>query len=487
MHKWIVVLVISFFLLKLNSSLAESEQIDSMELSSQSDAEFMRSGITFPDGFWWGAATAAHQVEGNLDNDWTQWERVPGNIANGDTSQVGVDHYNRFDEDFALAKAMGHNTHRISIEWSRIEPQRGEFNQEAVEHYHRVFQSMRSHGLRPVVTLHHFTNPKWIAAQGGWLSRQTITDFARFAAFVGLEYGHEVDYWITINEPNIYAVQAYTVGYWPPQHKSINETLEVMANLAHGHIAAYRALHGSDHISAGRDNIECAVGIAHHISIFDPFSWWSPLDHIAAYLSDKLFNRSFLRAVTRGQLNFWYPGAIGVSDYNPDGEGALDFIGVNYYTRWLCRGLDRITNPDALTTAMGWEVYPEGIYRALKIANRFTRYPNGKKIPVLITENGMDDRNGDYRSVYLVQHLKQVARAMREGVKVLGYVHWTLMDNFEWSAGYAPHFGLYSVDRAPGGNLRRDPKPTVEVFRKIAELNGITKDMLDRHSRFPTR
>lgn len=444
------------------------------------------AGVAFPRGFWWGAATAAHQVEGGLKNDWNVFEATPGAIAHGDTAQLAVDHYHRYDEDFALAEAMGHNAHRLSIEWARLEPSRGHWDPAAIAHYHAVFQAMRRHGLTPMVTLHHFTNPTWVAEQGGWLSPRTIDDFERFAAFVGGEFGHEVDVWVTINEPNVYAFQGYDAGVWPPHHHAREEALQVLANMAHAHALAYRALHRADTVDADGDGTAAMVGVAQHIALFDAYSVWNPIEQAKAYFNDAIFNRAFLHAATTGDMRFEVPGVQGVRFEVPEAKGAMDFIGVNYYTRYRCTSFgpqDRVPTPGAPVSALGWEIYPEGIRRALEIANDYTHLPDGRRVPLVITENGIDDRDGTRRNAYLVQHLAEVGRAIAEGLDVRGYMHWTLMDNFEWSEGYGPRFGLYSVDRRPGRHLARIPTATVPVFKAITAANGLTPELLTTYGR----
>ncbi len=438
--------------------------------------------VAFPAGFLWGAATAAHQVEGGLDNDWKAFEAQPGNVKQGDTSAVGVGHYDRFDEDLALAQDMGHNAHRLSLEWSRLEPTRGRWDWAAVAHYHAVFQAMRRRGLRPLVTLHHFTNPAWLAARGGWDDARAIADFGRFAAFVGREYGAEVDTWITINEPNVYGYMAYHAGAWPPKVRDPQASLRVQANLARGHAEAYHALHAHDRRDADGDGTAAAVGVAQHIALYDPYWDASPLDRAQAGFSDDVFNRSFLRAVTTGELRFWYPGVRGVWGNHPAARSSVDFLGVNYYTRWRCATFGpafRLATPGSPTNALGWEIYPAGIRRALGLANEYAALPDGRRVPLMVTENGIDDRDGQARSAYLVAHVQEVARAIADGLDVRGYMHWTLMDNFEWSEGYAPRFGLYGVDRRPGAGLARIPTPAVATYRKIARANALTADLLD--------
>ena len=449
-------------------------------------AEPPRAAVAFPAGFLWGTATAAHQVEGNgLDNDWTQAERQrPGYVKTGDSAAVGVDHYRRFDADFALAQGMGHNVHRLSIEWSRIEPEKGKKNWEAIDHYHRVFASLRRRGLEPMVTLHHFTSPKWLEAQGGWLDKRAIVDFANFAAFCGREFGREVDLWVTMNEPNVLAFNAYDAGEWPPFHRNREEALQAMAHLSQGHAAAYHALKGADHRDPDGDGRAACVGFAQHVAIFDPAQPFDPLDVLTAGFNERIFDRAPLLAMTTGKLQFTLPGSRGVSGFDPRGASAADFIGLNYYTRYMCDAggtPERGPRPGAPLTGMGWEDYPEGLYRALKLCNEYTRLPDGRQVPIIITENGIDDRRGDARGSYLVRHLQQTARAIRDGVDVRGYVHWTLVDNFEWIEGYAPKFGLYRVDRAPGANLARIPTEGVHVFREVTAANGLTAGLLARY------
>ena len=437
--------------------------------------------LAFPKGFLWGAATAAHQVEGGLDNDWKAFEAQPGNVRNNDTSATGVDHLRRYDGDFALARDMGHNAHRLSLEWSRLEPTRGAWDGEAVAHYHRVFAAMRKHGLKPLVTLHHFTNPAWLAARGGWHDPRAIEDFRRFAGFVGREFGHEVDGWITINEPNVYGYMAYQAGAWPPKGRDPQASLRVQANLVKGHAAAYHALHRFDRADADADGKACEVGVAQHVALYDPYWEASPLDRAQAGFSDDVFNRAFLRAVTTGEIRYWYPGVRGVWERHAPAAASVDFIGVNYYTRWRCASFGpafRLPTPGAPTNAMGWEIYPAGIRRALGLANEYAALPDGRKVPLMVTENGIDDRDGAARSAYLVAHVREVAQAVASGLDVRGYMHWTLMDNFEWSEGYAPRFGLYAVDRRPGADLARIPTPAVATFRKIARANALPADLV---------
>ncbi len=433
--------------------------------------------VPFPPGFLWGAATAAHQVEGGLDNDWARFEAQPGAVRNGHTSRDGVDHYNRYEEDFSLAAGMGHNVHRLSIEWSRIEPERGHWNRDEIAHYLDVLHAMRKQGLEPMVTLHHFTNPHWVADQGGWENEETARDFARFAAFAAACFGDKVRYWLTVNEPNGYAFMGYMNAVWPPLKRDFPLAFKVLGNFARGHILAYHAIHEAVRAHTGHWN-DVQVGLANHFLLFDPGRTWHPLDRAVAYYADRVCNRAFLGAVTTGKIEFGVPG-VGFFRANMRlGHGALDFIGLNYYQRGFVYGFKPpVPAVGAPTNGMGWEIYPKGLYRSLKIADEYTRLPDGRRIPIYITENGVDDRTGNDRSSFLVQHLQYLAAAMHEGVDVRGYLHWTLMDNFEWAHGYEPRFGLYRIDR--DRDFARVPTGAVEVYREIAQANGLTAALLD--------
>lgn len=440
---------------------------------------------SFPQGFLWGAATAAHQVEGGLDNDWTEWERQPGHVAGGDTSAEGVGHFTRYEGDFDLAKGMGHNAHRLSIEWSRIEPQEGVYDPAALAHYGRVLKALRDRGLAPVVTLHHFTNPKWLAAKGGWAWPGAADALGRYAAVVAKAYGGQVDRWITVNEPNVYAFKQHDEGSWPAGRQNRAEALRVMANLMKGHGRAYRAIRWNDREDADGDLRSSWVGFAHHVAIFDPEEGlppWSGLLAMAqSHFMHEVFNVAPLRAAATGRLRFQIPGASGVDEVDEQLPNSMDFVGINHYTRSRV-GPDgsRRPTPGAPQTGMGWEIYPEGLARALALGEAWSRGPEGEKRPLLITEHGCDARPGSGvdPARFLVRALQVAQGFAASGGKLQGYLHWTLMDNFEWADGYAPQFGLYHVDRRPGQGLARTPTSAVPVFKAIAQANALSPELL---------
>jgi len=433
------------------------------------------SGVVhrFPDGFLWGAATSAHQVEGgNRWNDWWRFEQQPGAIRDGTVSGEACRHYQRFDEDFALAAADAHRAHRFSLEWSRIEPERGHIDAVAVAHYHAVLASLRRHGLKPVVTLHHFTNPLWIADRGGWENRETIDRFAEFVRFCAREYGGEVDWWCTINEPEVYAFHAYAEGLWPPCQRDPSAALAVMAHMLEAHGRAYRILHAEDTRDADGDGQAARVGFAKSLWPLEPLRWWFPPDAMQARVEDAVFNRAIARAAVTGDIHLALPGARPQRRHLPELEGSLDYFGLNQYSRWKVKALARevhVATPGAQRTDLGWEVHPRGFEDALVEVGAFG-------VPVLVTENGFADAADTLRPRALVEYLLHMGRAIARGVSVIGYLHWSLLDNFEWHDGFRPRFGLYRVD-FDHPERPREPRRSARIYARIARANAIEAEV----------
>lgn len=390
----------------------------------------------FPKGFRWGTATSAHQVEGNQDNDWTAWE--PGHISDGTVSGVACDHWHRFDEDFALAAALGTNAHRLSFEWSRIEPRPGQWNIEALQHYRVVVDSLRRHGLEPWITLHHFTNPGWFAERGGWTRSDAPTVFSSYCRKV-LERFPDVQHWVTINEPEVLTELGYVAGYWPPGKKSLPAALRVRQNLASAHRLAYKTIH--------QLQPNARVGMANNLVAFEPANRWHPLDRLGAWVSNHWHNRWFLKQA----------------------QDVVDFIGINYYTRtrvafrpWSPRNMfPGKVPPGAAVSDMGWEIYPEGLGQAIDLASAF-----GK--PIYVLENGVADARDTRRAKFIHDHLAVLHRKIAAGKDVRGYFHWSLLDNFEWREGFAKRFGLVAVDFQTQG---RTPRPSAAAYSQYCR-NG---------------
>jgi beta-glucosidase len=427
----------------------------------------------FPVGFHWGAATSAHQVEGGNDkNDWWRFEQVPGRIHGGDRSGAACGHYQRFDEDFGLASADGHNAHRLSFEWSRIMPERGRVDPAAVAHYHAVLESLERHGLRPLVTLHHFTNPVWIADRGGWENRETVQHYCAFVRFCAREFGSEVDWWCTVNEPEVYAFRGWSEGVWPPAKRDESAALCVMANLLEAHGLAYRILHEHDRGGAEGRGRTAHVGFAKHLPQLEGDRWWFPLDGLRAGFENAVFNDAVLEAAVTGEIRLTIPGARGVTRHVPELKGSLDYVGLNYYTRWKVRMFapdPHVAKGGAPRTDLGWEIYPQGFERAVMRVAKL-------KLPVLVTEHGFADALDKFRPRALVQSLEHLGRAIDRGANVIGYYHWSLLDNFEWSDGYSGRFGLYQVDFADPA-LPRNRTKSADLYSRIARANAIEQEV----------
>ncbi|PIT98502.1 MAG: glycosyl transferase [Candidatus Andersenbacteria bacterium CG10_big_fil_rev_8_21_14_0_10_54_11] len=381
--------------------------------------------------FLWGAATSAHQVEGNnIHSDWWAWERLtPGIIPSG----RAADHYQRYAEDIALARALGHTAHRLSLEWARLEPKRGQWDREAAAHYRTVLQEVKKAGMAVFVTLHHFTNPQWFAARGGWERADSPALFTQHVRRAAQTFGDLVDFWITINEPIVWAQQAYWTRRWPPQRHSAWRMLRVIRRLAAGHRSAYRALKGV------REDIP--VGIAKHFIAYEPIDSRRRMDHQYAALMRWWFNHRFFSLT--GPTH--------------------DFIGVNYYftSRVGWRGVRPYRQSwRGAVSDLGWPIYPEGLTQVLLEAARYRR-------PVYVTENGLADAADTQRADYIREHTTAVRAAQRQGADVRGYLYWSLLDNFEWDFGFAPRFGLAEVDYA---TMQRHTRPSATAYQKIIEM-----------------
>jgi len=251
----------------------------------------------FPENFLWGTATAAHQVEGgNRGNDWWAWEQVPGHIKNADTSDRACEQYGRYASDFDLLRSLNQNAHRLSVEWSRIEPAPGEFSRTALAHYRDVLQALRDRGMEPMVTLHHFTNPAWVAQAGGWDRPETSESFARYAERVTDELGDLTTLWITINEPTVIAYQGYVRGEWPPGTRNLGAAARVLVNILRAHWMAY------ERIKARHPELQ--IGLAHHLRVFDPVRRFMPQDRAVAAAFNRVFNETMLKSLRRGRLVF---------------------------------------------------------------------------------------------------------------------------------------------------------------------------------------
>jgi beta-glucosidase len=398
--------------------------------------------IEFPKDFLWGAAASAYQVEGdNFNSDWWKWEKAkPGVVSSG----AACRHYQRFREDFDLAKSLGHNAHRLSLEWARIQPAPGKFSDTEIAHYIQVIDYLRGLGIEPIVTLHHFTNPEWLAEIGGWENPKAIQFFLEYARKMVLAFSGKVKYWVTVNEPMVYVYYSYLTGVWPPEKKSPASAFKVINNLAEAHIRTYRLVH-----SFYKENnfFIPSVSIAQNMIAFTACKK-SMRNNLAVYLRNKVFNFRLIDQLSR--------------------KKCLDFIGMNYYTRnlidtrgWSFEELLGNTCSKKHDTmpknSLGWEIYPQGIHDLIMALKKY-------ELPVFILENGICCEDDQLRWRYIRDHLKKVHEAMEAGVKVAGYLYWSLLDNFEWNKGFTPRFGLCAVDYS---DYKRTPR---ESARKLAQV-----------------
>ena len=399
--------------------------------------------VRFPEGFLWGSATSAHQVEGNnVHNDWWAWEQA-GKVK--ERSGLACDHYRRFAADFDLAAQLGHSAHRFSIEWSRIEPAEGSFDDEALAHYRAVVDALRQRHLEPVVTLHHYTNPLWVAQAGGWANPKVVDWFVRYVQRVVQQVGREVRYWVTINEPMVYVNMHYLEGIGPPGERDVRQALRVIEHLIRAHAASYHVLHRA----ASDTGRQPQVSIAKHFPVFVACRQWSPLDRAARWLTDRIFNGAFLDALTEGRWSVPGVGSWGIAE----AKGTLDYLGVNYYGRqftrwlppstgtWVGASCDLGHHPRQVPerTDMGWDVCPHAFLQTLLRGARL-------KLPILVTENGTSMVDDARRWRFIARHLAALGEACARGAEIIGYCYWSFMDNFEWAEGYGPRFGLVELD-----------------------------------------
>lgn len=408
----------------------------------------MAEALRFPAGFLWGAATSAHQVEGNnTGSDWWAWEQA-GRTPLGEVSGEACDHWHRYADDIALAKKIGHTAYRFSVEWSRVEPRPGEFDPSALAHYRDVVATCRRLGVTPVVTLWHFTLPQWFARRGGWTNRNAVRWFARYVGTVADAFGADVPYWCTVNEPNVYVLQSYFLGIWPPQQRSIPRAIRVHRALVRAHRAAAAVV-------KQRFGDRTMVGFAENFNAFEPDRPKNPLDRLATRIVRAVWNGWFVRQAS----------------------SSSDFIGVNYYfhsrvrfspLRFDLLFVDLKDGGGAGRSDLGWEIDPKGFGQ---VVTEVARY--GK--PILITENGLADADDSRRPRFLLSHLAALHGAIAAGADVRGYLHWSLLDNYEWAHGFEPRFGLIAVDYV---TKRRSPRPSAELYRTIIKSNAVPADAL---------
>ena len=405
--------------------------------------------LKFPKGFLFGASTSSHQVEGYGNNDWTEWEHTnaerlaceareeewPDFILNAYPSPINpqnyisgkaCDHYHRFREDFDIAKSLGHNAHRMSVSWSKVEPEEGKFDEEALEHYHQVALALRERGIEPFVTLWHWPLPLWLVKKGGWGYRRAPEYFAHYCDRVVRALNEHISFWVTLNEPEIYAMHGYFQGDWPPGKTSTLHTIYILKRMAKAHRYAYAAIKKID------PNTQ--VGFATNNTHFK--SYGGMLNDMIRWVADRIWNHSVFRNTM----------------------GTFDFVGLNYYFHKTIDWRGRHFN-NKITSDVTWELDPKGLYYVLKDLKKYDK-------PIYILENGVADMRDLVRAHFIEQHLHWTLQAIEEGVPVKGYFYWSLLDNFEWSKGFWPRFGLVEIDYK---TLERKIRPSAWRYKEIID------------------
>lgn len=414
--------------------------------------------------FLWGTATAAFQVEGNnAPSNWSNWENETdkkGNprIHGGQRTGDACDHFNKYPEDIAgMANDLECNSYRFSVAWSRIEPEEGVFNDEAIAHYDRVIDACLANGVTPMLTLHHFTHPLWFEKKGSFEKEENIAYFERFAEVVFRAYSAKVKYWCTHNECGPFATMGWGIGAFPPGKKSIQMVGQILLNLMRSHSRVYRRLKS---LPNGKD---VQIGLVKNIFQFDPYHRWNPIHWLMCNTLDKVYNESIIQAVKTGVFRIRIPGILNINENLPDLKLATDFIGLNYYSNLLI-SLTRALNPfkplkrpHQIQTDFPYASYPEGFYRAI---NRISTL----RKPIFITENGIPDNRDDRREDWIRRYIYAMRVAMNGGADIRGFQYWSLMDNFEWVEGYSMRFGLYEVDF---NTQVRKLRKSAELYKKI--------------------
>jgi beta-glucosidase len=386
----------------------------------------------FPDGFLWGTATAAHQIEGgNWNNDWWAWEHAddtPCEEPSGDA----CDSWNRWADDADLVAGLGVGTYRFSIEWSRIEPEPGEWSHAAIARYRAQCEVLLARGVEPTVTFHHFTNPRWVAARGGWEEPATAELFAAFCGRAAAELGDVMRRACTINEPNIVATVGWLLGAFPPGKSDRELRRRVNGVMIDGHRRAVEAIR------------RAAPGVPVGLTL-------SMTDYQAAAGAEAQRDR------IRGAMEDVFLDAT-------DGD---DFLGVQTYTRERVGPDGRLPPEDGVPVLpMGYEYWPDALEACLRRAWDRT----GGRVPLLVTENGIGTDDDAQRRAYVHAALAGLQRCLADGLDVRGYTYWSLLDNFEWVFGYRPRFGLVAVDRT---TFVRTPKPSARWFAEVIGANAL--------------
>lgn len=421
--------------------------------------------FNLPEGFLLGSASAALQVEGgDRNNNWYDWCRK-GHIKDGSDISRACDHYNRYREDIELMSSMGMRIYRMGVEWARIEPNRGVFDGEAIAHYRDELSALRERGIEPLLTLHHFGNPMWFEEMGGFTHPDAVDIFLEYVDTVVRALCDLCSEYITINEPNVYTLNGYFYGTWPPGHKSLSEYRRVLAAFTAAHVRSYGLIHA---IRMERGYTDTRVSFALHARVFAPKSRKNPFHILSARLISELFQDAVTRSMLLGKCGAVIPRLPGVK------RGLYcDFHALNYYSRSTVSGLSDGVAAGVPVNDLGWEIYPHGIVECAQTLCDLA------ELPVYVTENGACDNTDAYRARFIFDHLKEMTES---GLPFVRYYHWSFTDNFEWLEGESGRFGLVHIDYE---TQERRIKKSGEFYAAMAAEGGVSDELYEKYCSAP--
>lgn len=382
----------------------------------------------FPKSFLFGTATSSFQVEGdNIYSDWWFWEQK-GKIKDKSRSGKICDFWNKYEYYLDFAKDLGSNAFRFSLEWARINPQENTWNEQALNHYDKIIKAVKARDMKPIVTLWHFTLPQWLSEKNGWLNKDSLGYWQQYVEKINKYFGKEIEYWLTLNEPSIYCYKGFLEGTWPPGKTNIINAFRTLNKLIRAHRVAFSVLKQKDNL----------IGIALNLPSYEIKDPWCIFNILIAKILTHYSDWGFLKYI----------------------KESIDFVGINYYfhNRFLCNPIKPINFSGENTSDLGWGIYPRGIYEVTKKTYQICRKP------IMITENGIADHKDQYRAQYIKDHIDWLLKATQEGTPVIGYLYWSLMDNFEWQEGKIPRFGLLEMNYQ---TLEAKPRESFEWYKRI--------------------
>lgn len=415
-------------------------------------------------GLLLGAATAAVQIEGgDTGNQWHDFAQESGRIKDGSTPTPATDHWERWRDDALLMADLGLQVYRLGIEWSRLEPVPGQVDEAAVEHYREELAELRRRGITPLVTIHHFSHPTWFESRGGWLGPDAVGTFLTHVERVVTRFGDLVDEWVTINEPNVYAMGGFLFGSFPPGRTGAwRDIRRVLHCMARAHCRAYHLIHDLQP--------HATVGIAHHLRVFAPLDPRNPVHRVLARANAYLFQE----AITDAMLAGHFPRFLGPQPADVTQGTHYDFLGINYYSRSAISRIGDGCFDGVPVNDLGWEIHPEGLVEVARWLHE--RYPG----PIWVTENGTADRDDAFRPRFIADHL---AAMVDSGLPFERYYHWCLVDNWEWAEGHTARFGLVELDVE---TMERRVRPSGRLLAAAIAAGAITDELDDQYVA-PTR